>query len=415
MSRWKTNFKNQQIAERIQSSLTTLESVKTEGLSPNDLTEFARLFRILKILAARVTTLDPELYNQALWPNCAQLATNMQSQIATFAQSRNIAHIQQANTYADDILNSLRPLDTEIKPEDAKSISEASAALYQKIVVELNKRADEVKTQLDSLANATTQTKARLDENNKIIETQKTRLDQSIAEFQKQFSTAQDTRGKDFTAETKKYGEEFVKQTNKFETDFKAASENRKTTFDAVVTATAEQSNAHLDFLKKREEEVNKIFGAIGTAALAGNFKNTADREAGAANLLRWIALVLMGAMVGIAVWAFTYSLTHPTDWEVFAFRLGTCIILAIPAFYAANESSKHRERERLNRKVHLELSAIDAYLVLLPEHQRNEIKGKLTEKFFGVAESKHEGENVTKKDLFGMLSTAVNNLTKGK
>jgi len=62
-----------------------------------------------------------------------------------------------------------------------------------------------------------------------------------------------------------------------------------------------------------------------------------------------------------------------------------------------------------------LELSAIDAYLVLLPEQQRNEIKGKLTEKFFGVAEPKHEGETVTKKDLFGMLSNAVNNLTKGK
>ena len=236
-----------------------------------------------------------------------------------------------------------------------------------------------------------------------------------LAEFQKQFSTAQDTRGKDFAAEIKKIGEEFVKQTSKFETDFKAASENRKTTFETIVAAATERSNTHFDFLKKREEEVNKIFGAIGTASLAGNFKNTADRDAGAANMLRWIALVLMGAMVGIAVWAFTYSLTHPTDWEVFAFRLGTCVILAIPAFYAANESSKHRERERLNRKVHLELSAIDAYLVLLPEQQRNDIKGKLTEKFFGVAEAKHEGEAVTKKDLFGIVSNAVNNLTKGK
>lgn len=109
------------------------------------------------------------------------------------------------------------------------------------------------------------------------------------------------------------------------------------------------------------------------------------------------------------------YSIGHETDWRVFAFRLGTVIVLAVPAVYAANESSKHRERERLNRKVHLELASIDAYLVLLPEDQRNRIKGNLAEKFFGVPVLKEKADEVSQKDLFGIISTVVNNLTKGK
>ena len=86
-----------------------------------------------------------------------------------------------------------------------------------------------------------------------------------------------------------------------------------------------------------------------------------------------------------------------------------------MPAAYAANESSKHRERERLNRKVHLELASIDAYLVLLPEDQRNNIKGNLAEKFFGVPVLKEKADELSPKDLFGVITTVVNNLTKGK
>jgi predicted DNA-binding protein YlxM (UPF0122 family) len=62
-----------------------------------------------------------------------------------------------------------------------------------------------------------------------------------------------------------------------------------------------------------------------------------------------------------------------------------------------------------------LELTAIDAYLVLLPEQQRNEIKGKLAEKFFGVPEIHEKTETVSKKDLFSLIKMVVSDLTKGK
>jgi len=136
--------------------------------------------------------------------------------------------------------------------------------------------------------------------------------------------------------------------------------------------------------------------------------------DAAAANRLRWLALLLMLAMIAIGGLAFYHSLNHPEiDWRLFAFRLGTTIVIAVPAFYAAQESARHRERERQNRKLHIELASIAAYLVLLPEAKRHELKEKLTEKFFGRPDVMEKSDDVSKRALLRILSSVAKNLSK--
>ncbi|HWV98766.1 MAG TPA: hypothetical protein VNZ64_03635 [Candidatus Acidoferrum sp.] len=395
-----------------------LQAAKVEGLSPQGLAEYSRLLKIFKILAARVSTVDPELFNVNTWANFPTWLNEAHNNLKNFAQNANVAHLQNANSAVDHLLGVLRPLDAGATTEEFKAIAEANAVFQQKIVEELERvkaRSNEIKAHLDSLSKAATETKMRLEENNQVIQQQKGRLDQSIAEYQKQFSEAQEKRTKDFADAIKKNSDEFARQTKSFDAQASEAATRRQEQYKAFLGTTQEASTSHIEFLRKREEEVNKIFGAIGSTSFAGNFKATADNEAGAANLWRWIALGLMAAMIVVAGYAFYFSIGHETDWRVFAFRLGTVIVLAIPAAYAGNESSKHRERERLNRKVHLELASIDAYLVLLPEDQRNKIKGNLAEKFFGLPILANKADEVSQKDLFGLISTVVSNLTKGK
>jgi hypothetical protein len=416
MSRWKTTFDSQKLIQKIDESLGTLDSLDTQAMPPGDLAEFGRLLKVLKQLKEQFAALDPEFSPLNLMGNWASWATNIQNNLRMYQQRRQISDFQQANQQADEILNNFRPLSGGIESENGHAFIEANTALLKKIVEDLHSKAESLKPKFETVSNAIAQFKVGLDENSKVIQQHKTRLDASIAEFQKQFSAAQEKRGTDFTTELRNIHGAVAERMTQFEAQFKLESEKRSVEAGALVEAVRQQSDANLKFIKEREADVNKIFGAIGNAAFAGNFKTTADQERRSANNLRWIALLLMGGMVVVAIYAFYYSLTHPTEWEVFAFRLGTCLILAIPAAYAANESSKHRERERLNRKVHLELASIDAYLVLLPESQRNEIKGKLSEKFFGVADMMQENAStVSQKDVFKLLTTAVGNLTKGK
>ena len=120
--------------------------------------------------------------------------------------------------------------------------------------------------------------------------------------------------------------------------------------------------------------------------------------------------------MIAVAGYSFYESLKHPDmNWLVFLFRLGTAIVILIPAVYLAQESAKHRERERQNRRIQIELATIDSYLVALPESKRNELKEKLTEKFFGREQQGSRDEPVSQHALFELISEAVKNLTKAK
>src|SRR5208283_4951964 len=150
MSRWKTNFESQQVNQQVQNTLTQLEAIKIEGLSLQDLTEYSRLLKILKILGARFSKLDPELFSLNTWGNFSSWLTESRNQIQAFGQNRNAGHLQNANNSVDQIVTVLRPLDTGATVEEFKSIADANAVFQQKIVEELQRvkaRADEIKAQ----------------------------------------------------------------------------------------------------------------------------------------------------------------------------------------------------------------------------------------------------------------------------
>jgi hypothetical protein len=418
MSNWKESFDSLQLQQGFEAAIKQWEACSIEGLDPKIIGNYRRLLKALKLVAARIGIIDPELYSPNTWGNFPAFIQNIKNYAESFRKSRNVSFIQQANDQIDQSLNVLRPLELQHSPEIAKALESAAGSFQQKMIElleDVKAKGKESKAEVRTLGQQVEALKAQIQESNQVIQQQKTRLDQAISEHQKQFSSAQEKRTSDFAQAMMVNTEHASQQQKEFETRFSEAGAKWKNEYELLFRVVSKESEAHREFLKKREEEVNKIFGAIGTTAFAGNFKVTADNEAGAANLWRWIALGLMAAMIVVGGYAFYYSIGHETDWRVFAFRLGTVIVLAIPAIYAANESSKHRERERLNRKIHLELASIDAYLVLLPEEQRNRIKSNLAEKFFGVPFIKEKMDEVDKKDLFSLLSSVLNNLTKGK
>jgi len=418
MSRWQANFDSQQAVQKVQGIQRIIETAQTDDLPPATLEELARLLKVLKIIEVKLSSLDPELFRYNSWGSFASWLDNTHNNVVQFNQNRNVGHLHNANNTLDEVLSIVRPASAAYSQDEIKALVEANAQFTQAIVQELElvkKRSQELKAHFDALMTAITEAKSRLSEHDKVIQEQKTRLDQSIAAFQKQFSDAQEKRTKDFAEALKKSESESHQQSKQFDAVLKEDIARRQQKYDTFFETARKENDTQLEFLRKRQEEVNKIFGVIGTTAFAGNFKTTADTEASAANLWRWIALGLMAVMIVVGGYAFYFSIGHETDWRVFAFRLGTVIVLAVPAIYAANESSKHRERERLNRKVHLELASIDAYLVLLPEDQRNKIKGSLAEKFFGLPVLQEKADELSQKDLFGVITAVVNNLTKGK
>ncbi|MBI4371436.1 MAG: hypothetical protein HY552_03970 [Elusimicrobia bacterium] len=418
MSRWHDVFNAQQPIERVKEALRLLESAKTDKLTGDDLPNYARLLKAVKAVLACLQNLDPELYHPNAWANIGTWSNNLQNYATAFSQNPNAGAINNANSMADELLAFLRPSERQDAGTVVATVTEAAKAFQSKIseeLLQIRKGVTDEKAAVAAITKSIDAEKARLDGLAALIEQQKGRLDQSIAAYQQQFTSAETTRTNTYAADAAKRAAEFQQLLKAREEDAKKFQEAQKTRGDEFFKDLQKKSDQHLQNLKTREAEVDKIFGAIGSASFAGHFKTTADTERSTADWLRTAALWLMGAMIVVAGIAFFFSIFHDVSWHTFAFRLGTAVVIAIPAIYAAQESSKHRDRENALRKTHLELASIDAYLVLLPEAQRNEIKARLTEKFFGREEPKEKEEAVSKHALFELMSSVLKNLTKAK
>lgn len=407
MTPWEQIFQNQQFAIKLDGMLGSLAATTVEGLRPTDLEQYARLTKVLKFARARLKSVDPELVSQNSLNNLGGWLTSIAGQVQSFASTRNVSYLQNANSTADSVIDVVRSFRTTAKDHE-QALASATATFREKAIEEIERvrgNRKDADAEWTTLRKEVAEGKNALAENNKVIEQQKGRLDQSIAEFQKQFSQTEAERAKEFAATVTKLSEQVTAQTAKFKQQFDEDANQRK-----------EKGDQHLEFLKEREKQVNEIFGAIGSASFAGQFKKTADEQEKTADRYRAIALVLMICMVGVAAVTFYQTLQQEApDWKLFAFRLTTSLVLLIPALYAARESAKHRTREGRLRKSHLELAAIDAYLVLLPEEKRNALKEKLTDKFFGQAEPVEKDETVTGHALLNVIEMAMKNLTSGK
>lgn len=420
MSKWQDVFNGQQVPPKVVESLRLLEAAKLEGVDQLVLINYARLLKALKVISVRLDNLDPELYHPNTWQSIGGWATNLQTYCVNFSQNpqQGGTHLNSANAMADEMLVVLRPVESLSGEKYIGAVSEALTSFQNKALAELksiSEISEKQKTSLGSLSTAIAAEKTRLDSFGAVVEQQKVRLDQSIATYQKQFSDAETSRSATFAADSKQRLDEFQKLLKTVESDHKTAKSGQGADFLKHMETVRKEGEAHLKHLNLRQEEVEKIFNAIGTASFAGNFCNSANDERDAANSLRKLSLGLMVVMVLIAAGTFIYSLFNVVEAHIFAFRLATSVVVLIPAIYAAQESAKHRAREKSMRKMHLELASIDAYLVLLPEAQRHEIKAKLTEKFFGREELSEKDEPVTKHALFDLLSSAFKNITKAK
>lgn len=418
MSQWKAAFEAQQPLERVREALRALESANTEGLADSDLVGYARLLRLLRLLEVIFEKLDPELYHPNTWTNVGTWLSSVRNYAGNFAADKNPSHLQQANANLDEVIHVVRILEvTGERPVEA--IAKAAESFERKLIDELEAtrtRHLQLKADYEALSNEVAQARTRLAGHDQIIEQQKARLDQAIADFQKQFSAAEATRTADFSATAGRFQTEFSGQVKLLNEEWTRNAASKERDWAAMVDSAESEAERQKKYFEGRRAEVDDIFGAIGSASLAGHFAKTADADGKAADSLRRTALGLMCLMIVIAGVSFYQSLKHPDlDWTVFIFRLATVLVIAIPALYAAQESNKHRQQERHNRKMQVELASIDSYLVKLPQEQQIELKAKLTERFFGQPDVAEKDEPVTRQQLLEIVSDTVKNLTKAK
>ncbi|MGE4545309.1 MAG: hypothetical protein AB7D06_14465 [Pedobacter sp.] len=452
MSEWLNSFENHQIHAQIQQIKDLLEQVGKHAEKQSDaLEDYNRLTQIILFVANALSSTDPLMAPKPTLQNLSNHSQNIIQELSNYNANQNRGHLVNANNQADHLLVQGRMLFSVTQVTDIDGLRDSignfrkSAGQYIRY---LEEDFNNLKSKIEELTAKATATTNE-------INSQKGRLDTAISQFQQQFSDAAEKRREQFAEAEKQRNDEHTAALESHEQKIDELVSQNNENFSSFLKKVEESANLKiakiserineidgraekisnqlqeetkkqiesfktdaesiLNELQQKKEEASNLVQIIGNIGVTGNFQRIANQEKETADWLRKVALFLMTGMVLVIGLTIFISAQNGFDWKLSLFRLGAALVLAVPATYAASESSKHRNSEYRNRQAELELASIDPYLEKMPDITKHELKAKLTERFFGNnhAADIATKEKVTSSSLFDLIKLTIENLTK--
>ena len=115
------------------------------------------------------------------------------------------------------------------------------------------------------------------------------------------------------------------------------------------------------------------------------------------------VTVAAMCGLVYFAYRAFLPSIQADFRWEAFAARVFLTITVGVLAAYAGTQADRFFQMEKSNRKLALELTAIDPFIALLPPEEQYKFKLEVGRRSFAqdeVAITKNDKSPATTLDL---------------
>lgn len=427
MGQWLDRFENHPVHTQIQTFeqlIASTEGIIDELEDSNAIESYERLKLILGAIKSKFDSIDPLLYPLAPIQNLNQQIGQVVTEINNFNSNRNVGHLTNANNHADNVLINLSNIVSPGLPRDIDGIRESVASFrrsagqfIRNLEAEHNELTAKQETLSQQIQTITTE-----------INTQKGRLDTAITQFQQQFSEAEDRRREQFEQAKDKRKKDYETLVGGIEETFTADLENLKEKFQSfldVITERKEKVHTELtqaaeEIIKQIEKQKSKaaeLVTIITNSGMVGGYQTIANKEKTSSIIWQVIAVLSFLGLIGFAIVAFKATLSETLHWGKVGARAFVAITFGILAAYAARQADKHEESERKNRKMELELAAIDPYLSELPVETRHKIKEELASRLFAqnettaiVNDSKTSGSVV---DLLRMALESIDNLTK--
>lgn len=189
------------------------------------------------------------------------------------------------------------------------------------------------------------------------------RLTTQIDSQRTAFDSEAQSRSEAFDAEVATLQEQAKEQATEFARQSKDAQESQTAKADEILSS-----------LEEREERARALLDSTSRHAIAGDYGKWAARQAKAA--MTWtVATVAIGLITAVALYA-AISSTADDSIQFTLYKTGVSVIGLIVAGYCARQAAEHRREERVAKRLHLDLAALEPFLenVAEPEELRTEI-----------------------------------------
>jgi hypothetical protein len=395
MSQWDERVESHPATQGLQA----LESKLAGAEAPDDpagVEALERLKRVVTYLAGLFDRSDAWLVTPSILDNLNTQITSLSSHVDSFISSKDATNLTNANSYADAALDVARgwPVTQAQESEELSKSANSFRKSAGDLIKGLNQDSEETRTDLDRVrkkltdvrTEATTQVdelKGQLSAVGSQIDAEKVRVDETITQFQSQFSEGQEARRAEHEKSVSEQKENFQKQLEE------TVSESTRQGKEAK-----EEADALVGVITKLRDQAAKLVGVIGTTGMTGGFQKYANDQKSEADRWRWIAVVAFSLLAIVGLWLVATAGVPNFSWPRFAAKAFVSAPLIALAGYASKQSHDHRLAERAARQFELEVAALDPYIALLPPERQIIVKEEMARKIFGrvVEPPRHKG-----------------------
>lgn len=319
------------------------------------------------------------------------------NELNAFISNRNVGHIVNAFNQAEQgfqiYMNQSIPHGNGGDSKDAELLIESLHKSFEAAISALKLEKDELAEQLAALTASVSASSNSVASLESQIARHQSEAEQAISVISKSYEKLEEGLEAKFEEDLNKWSAENSESLNNIE----------------------KKTNYLVEKIAEKESEARALIQSVGDVLTTGTYKKWAGGEYELSNLFRWITVALFSIGILIVVSNFFIHLKFwwnggsydESPWAL-ATRLLTALVVALPALYTARESARHRTNGDQATQRELELTTLGPFIELMPTEEKNAIRERLADRYFGNPIEPHKVESLLDPDTLSKFAEAV-------
>ncbi|GIP40769.1 hypothetical protein J31TS4_40490 [Paenibacillus sp. J31TS4] len=396
------------IHDQIKGTLHVMsELILNDGLDPEHRIQIDRINHVIFILQTVLEKSDPLMISTGVLDTLNSNLNNINNYMSHYQSNPNSSYLNNALTHVDQVCVSINNLYVPVDVGDIETIRESAVSFRHSLGQHLRhsvREAEENNTLIQKLREEISTLKREID-------LEKSRADNVISDFQRQFSEAEATRQREYSASLEERYNKFSEEINKIKGD--------STEFHSFIEEEHQNQlrDASLVFedIRRLQTKAKGILGTMSVDGHAAGYKKEADDAK--ISKQRW-QKVTVGLFLGLIASAIFNTLhSGEFSWAIIASKWSVTLAIGAAVTYCATQATKLDRVERENRNMELQMATIDPYLEIFNEEERKEVKKLLVDRIFTGVKVVKEDEKITPaiptSDLLKLVETVVRAIKK--
>jgi hypothetical protein len=403
MPNWIEVFENHQIHNVVKNCLNLIDSILEDVIPQHHMEDIQRISTVLRRLKLYLDNFEPFFNNQqnGRLDQVANYLNDVNNQMNAYKSNKQVDHINNTHSYLNNIIESfphfhsrnfpnlrgVRENSIQYQRETEKYLQKTHNK-YEEIVAKFN----ESTGAYDQLSSTAQQS---IDQLESFLQNLQESFDDAEAKRLERFEASEKERTDNFILEKNEKTKQFNDKLREYNEGYTSLTLEIKKYNDGLRDELRTDVEIFVDELKDLKKEAQSLVNGIASDTMAKHYKEIADDEKKIKFWWNIGAVISIMGLFAFSVYTFKSIPQENVSWFSFLSKVITTATIGTLVAYCANQANKYHRSEQSNRKMQLELQAISPYLEGLNYEDKNAIKAKLAERFFGSSEPSSEPNQV--------------------